>query len=148
MELTDAYGTRRTSLRPYLAVDRDQGDSQVLLGMPALMELKILVDCEAYQWQYKLEKTDIRIETYRQFQKRSKGAKIYALIEVNHLLWPDQLFVFTVLVNQFLTCLGRYTNVFSDANAKKLAPNRDIDLAIELQPGKEPSYGPIYLLSP
>jgi hypothetical protein len=48
LELTDAYGTRRTSLRPYLAVDRDQGDSRVLLGMPALTELKILIDCEAY----------------------------------------------------------------------------------------------------
>ena len=33
-------------------------------------------------------------------------------------------------------------------NAKRLAPHRDIDLAIELQPGKEPPYGPIYPLSP
>jgi len=32
-------------------------------------------------------------------------------------------------------------------NAKKLAPHRDIDLAIDLQPGKEPPYGPIYPLS-
>ena len=116
--------------------------------MPAFTELKILVDCEAYQWQYKLKKTDIRIETYRRFQKRSKEAKIYALIEVNHLLRPDQLPALTALANQFPTCLGCYTDVFSDANAKKLAPNRDIDLAIELQPGKEPPYGPIYPLSP
>ena len=36
--------------------------------------------------------------------------------------------------------------MFSETNAKKLAPNRDIDLAIELQPGKKPLYGPIYLL--
>jgi hypothetical protein len=48
LKLTDAYKTRQTSLRPYLAVDQDQGDSKVLLGMPALTELKILVDCEAY----------------------------------------------------------------------------------------------------
>jgi len=41
-----------------------------------------------------------------------------------------------------------YPDVFSDQNAKKLAPHRDIDLAIELQPGKEPPYGPIYPLSP
>jgi hypothetical protein len=116
--------------------------------MPALTELKILVDCEAYQWQYKLEKADIRIETYRRFQKRSKGAKIYALIEVNHLLRPEKLPELLALANQFPTCLGCYTDVFSDANAKKLAPNRDIDLAIELQPGKEPPYGPIYPLSP
>jgi hypothetical protein len=49
LELTDRYGTRRTTLRPYLAVNRDQGDSQILLGMLALNELKILVDCESCQ---------------------------------------------------------------------------------------------------
>ena len=27
LELTDRYGTRRTTLRPYLAIDRGQGDS-------------------------------------------------------------------------------------------------------------------------
>ncbi len=48
LELTDSYGVRRTTRRPYIAIDRDPGDSQVLLGMPALTELKILVDCEAY----------------------------------------------------------------------------------------------------
>ena len=38
--------------------------------------------------------------------------------------------------------------MFSSHNARKLAPHRDIDLAIDLQPGKEPPYGPIYPLSP
>ena len=33
------------------------------------------------------------------------------------------------------------------SNAKKLALRRDINLAIELQPEKEPPYGPIYPLS-
>ena len=38
LELTDSYGSRRTTLRPYLAIDRDLGDSQILLGMTALNE--------------------------------------------------------------------------------------------------------------
>ena len=67
LELTDSYGMRRTSLRPYLAVDRDLRDSPVLLGMPALTELKILLDCDSYQWQYKVKKTDIRIVSYPRF---------------------------------------------------------------------------------
>jgi hypothetical protein len=67
LELTDGYGVRRTTLRPYIAIDRDAGDSQILLGMPALNELKILVDCEKYQWQYKLEKSDVRIDSYKRF---------------------------------------------------------------------------------
>src|SRR5271155_4862828 len=60
LELTDAYGSRRTTLRPYLAIDRDPDDSQILLGMTALNELKILIDCEDCQWQYKLDKSNIR----------------------------------------------------------------------------------------
>jgi hypothetical protein len=51
--------------------------------MPALTELKILVDCEQYQWQYKLEKSDVRIDSYKRFRKWTKNANVYALIEVN-----------------------------------------------------------------
>jgi hypothetical protein len=86
LKLTDAYGTRRTSLRPYLAVDQDQGDSRVLLSIPALTELKILVNCEAYNWEYKAEKTTIKIDLYQRFRKHTQRAKIYALVKVNHLL--------------------------------------------------------------
>jgi hypothetical protein len=44
--------------------------------------------------------------------------------------------------------LQHYLDVFSKANAKKLAPNRDINLAIDLLPGKEPLYRPMYPLLP
>jgi len=39
-------------------------------------------------------------------------------------------------------------DVFSTKNAKKLTLYYNIDLAIELQPGKEPLYKPIYFLLP
>jgi len=142
LELTDDYGVRRTTLRPYLAIDRDPGDSQILLGMTALTELKIQIDCHTYQWQYKLDKASIRIDTYQRFQKHTKGARIYALMEVNHLIASKPS-----LAGQLPDSLRNYLDVFSAANAEKLAPHRDIDLAIELHPGKEPPYGPIYPLS-
>ena len=44
LELTDTYGVQRTTLRPYLAIDRDPGDLYILLGMLALSKLKLLVD--------------------------------------------------------------------------------------------------------
>jgi hypothetical protein len=44
--------------------------------------------------------------------------------------------------------LQHYLDVFSKANAEKLAPNYNIDLAIDLLPGKEPLYRPMYPLSP
>ena len=37
-------------------------------------------------------------------------------------------------------------DVFSTENAKKLTLHRNIDLVIELQPGKKTLYKPIYLL--
>ena len=112
--------------------------------MPALTELKVLVDCESQQWEYKVDKTFVHIDSYRRFQKRTKGTKVYALVEVNHLLRPES----NQSTSNFPDYLKRYLDVFSAANARKLAPHRNIDLAIELQPGKEPPYGPIYPLSP
>ena len=144
LELTDDYGIRRTTLRPYIAIDRDPGDSQILLGMPALNDLKILVDCEKHQWQYKIGKTDVRIDSYKRFQKRIQGASVYALIEVNHLLRP---LTDRSQKGGLPTCLKKYLDVFSDVKAKQLAPYRNVDMAIDLQPGTEPPYGPIYPLS-
>ncbi len=127
--LTDSYGTSRTTLRPYIAIDRSPGDSQILLGMTALNELKILLDCENYQWQYKLDKTSIRLDSYQRFCKRARNANVYALIEINHLISSET----TALINQLPDSLKDYLDVFLATNAKKLAPHRDIDLAIDLQ---------------
>jgi hypothetical protein len=44
--------------------------------------------------------------------------------------------------------LQHYLNVFSKANTEKLAPNHNINLAIDLLLRKEPLYRLIYLLSP
>ena len=52
------------------------------------------------------------------------------------------------LINKLPNSLKDYLDVFSTNNAKKLAPHHDIDLAIELQLGKNPPYRPIYPLSP
>jgi len=51
------------------------------------------------------------------------------------------------LINKLPNSLKDYLDVFSTNNAKKLAPYRDIDLAIKLQLGKNPPYRPIYPLS-
>ena len=49
--------------------------------------------------------------------------------------------------NKLPDSLCNFLDVFLASNAKKLVLHRDIDLAIELQPGKEPLYGLIYPLS-
>ena len=42
---------------------------------------------------------------------------------------------------------SEYSKVFSEETARALPPNRDCDHAIELLPGKQPPFGPIYSLS-
>jgi hypothetical protein len=64
-------------------------------------------------------------------------------VEVNQLLRSD-----LTSAGKIPACLKEYLDVFSSSNAKKLAPHRNIDLAIKLYPGKELPYGPIYPLSP
>ena len=124
----DAYGVSKTTLRPYLAIDRDPNDSQLLLGMTALNELKVFIDYENHQWQYKLDKSNIRLESYQRFQKRAKDANVYALVEINHLI-PSNI---NPLIDKLPNSLKDYLDVFSIDNAKRLALHRDIDLAIEL----------------
>ena len=51
------------------------------------------------------------------------------------------------LLDKLPACLKPYLDVFSPNNANKLAPHRNVDLAIDLLLGKEPPYGPIYPLS-
>ena len=69
---------------------------------------------------------------------------VYALMEVNHLISSESN---STLASQLPESLQNYLDIFLASNAKTLVPHRDIDLAIELQPGKELSYGPIYPLS-
>jgi len=98
LELTDMYGIRKTTLRPYLAIDRDPGDSQLLLGMPALNELQMLIDCENCQWQYKLDKSNVRLESYKRFQKRARNATIrYTLSQLPDL--PTPIISWSVLLS-------------------------------------------------
>ena len=51
------------------------------------------------------------------------------------------------IASQLPNSLQHHLDVFLASNAKKLAPYRDIDLAIKLQPRKEPLYSPIFPLS-
>jgi hypothetical protein len=143
LELTDVYRISKTTLQPYLAIDCNSNDSQLLLGITALNELKVSIDCENHQWQYKLDKSNIWLEFYQRFQKQVKTSNVYTLVEINYLI-PSNI---SSLIDKLSDSLKKnYSDVFSDQNAKKLALYCNIDLAIELQPGKESLYRPIYLL--
>ena len=87
----------------------------------------------------------MKVELAKAFRKRlRKNPKVYALIEYNSLLRGTR----TEDKDELPEALKEYKDVFLSQNAEKLAPNREgIDLAIKLQEGQEPPYGPLYPLS-
>ena len=154
-EMTDHQGIIRSHRRPFLALNRGSNDTPLLIGERTLGEIGITVSLRTEErggnkWQYDLDtdhKPFIRMDSPKRFEKRLRAnPKVYALVVQqvleeplggnkkgqDHL--PEQL-------------LG-YEDVFSARNAATLAPNRPgVDLAIELQEGKEPPFGPLYPLS-
>jgi hypothetical protein len=84
---------------------------------------------------------------------------VYTLIKVNHLIrklsltkstYPIKPTYITkpiLLLDKFPTYLKPYLDVFSPNYTRKLAPYKNVDLAINLQPRSKPLYSLIYPLS-
>ena len=56
LTIPDSRGVIRTTRRPYLALDRDDDEPPVLVGMPGLQKMRIKIDLEpgSPSWEYKL----------------------------------------------------------------------------------------------
>jgi hypothetical protein len=131
LELVDSHGARRVTYRPYLAIDRDPKDTQILLGMPGLSDMKIAIDCELRKWYYKITKADIKLDKHSKFSKHARGVKAYALVEINQLIHDKRSTIDKALEGIPMELIN-HQEVFSEEKAKKLAPHKDIDLGIEL----------------
>jgi transposase InsO family protein len=154
--MTDHRGVTRSYRRPFLAVEKGPEDSPLLLGERTLGEIGVDISLRTEEedgdtWQFRLP-TDghdiqpaVKVESAKAFRKRlTKGPKVYALVEYNPLLDKTS----QEGKDDLPKALKEYVDVFSPRNAEQLAPNREgIDLAIEIQEGQEPPYGPLYPLS-
>ena len=70
MTITDRYNRSFDFVRPFLAVDRNPEDSQVLLGRPALKDFKINICNGDDSWEFEFQrKPKISILTPHQFAK-------------------------------------------------------------------------------
>ena len=145
LELADRHGKTATTLRTYVAVKRMPDEPEVLLGMPGLAHSQIVIDTARQQWEYYHNPRVEVISPARLRRIFSKDPfKVYAIVGTNHLIQsitnnPDSL----------PSHLAEgYKDVFTPEYANKLPPHREVDHAIDIQPGKEPPYGPIYPLAP
>ena len=103
--------------------------------MLALEEMRILVDCELYQWQYKLSVDNVQVDSAKQFFKHIWNIDIYTLVKINYLinLRPKGkeliqlgLETLSIMLHQ------KFPDIFTLSNVEKLLPHKDIDLAINL----------------
>jgi hypothetical protein len=118
--------------------------------MPALQDMNIFLRPRTRAWQYSLfrdGKPKIKIESNKQFKRHfRKNLKIYAIvINPSHRMEGPT----ATKTNQLPSELQQYEDVFAAENATALPPHRPgVDMAIPLQEGQQPPYGPLYPLSP
>ena len=152
-EMTDHQGIIRSHRRPFLAIERGPSDTPLLIGESTLGEIGITVSLRTKkkggnQWRYDLDtdKPFIKMDSPRRFEKRLRSnPKVYALVARQVFEWTESD---KKGQDRLPAQLISYEDVFSAHNAATLAPNRPgVDLAIELQEGKEPPFGPLYPLS-
>ena len=150
--LQDSAGVIREFYRPFLAVDRAPDEAPLLISKVELEQIGIhihLLPDEGCDWRFSLnrDKPFVKEENATRFRKRLlKNPKVYALVPINHLIESTNKGQVT---NKLDARLEAYRDVFTAVNAEQLPPHRPgVDLAIELQEGRQPPYGPLYPLSP
>ena len=100
MTITDQYNHSFPFIQPFLAVDRNPSDSQVLLGRPALKDFKINICNSTDSWEFEFErKPRITVISSKQFTRElTPQAKIFEVRaafkpiedEADDLPWDDE----------------------------------------------------------
>jgi hypothetical protein len=92
-QMTDSQGVTREFYRPFLAIERDSTESPLLIAEPGLEAMRVDIKFRTQReggpkWNYSLDqKSFIKLESPKKFRKRlRKSPKVYALIEINHLI--------------------------------------------------------------
>jgi transposase InsO family protein len=148
---TDSRGTTRVFTRICVGIDRDPRleGSPVLLSMTTLSSLRVILDTGDRRWWFHQSPRDFEILQPRKFKKTVRNlAHVFAITETDepYLLGGETL-PKTQGSDTLPTELQGYKDVFSTENSGLLPSHKTTDHAIDLQPGKEPPYGPIYPLS-
>jgi hypothetical protein len=142
LRLKDSWGrTQEVTLICYGMID---AVPEVTLGMPGLKKARVLIDCEEKAWRWKLEDIPLILESPRDFaESLQQETRIFALVA--SIQAPSQR------GDSDLPALPRqledYREVFSTVEAGKLPQHQWGDHPIDLEPGQEVPYGPLYHLS-
>lgn len=155
LRITDRWNQSLEFIRPFLAVDHNAQDSQVLLGRPTLKDFKINICNGIDSWEFERKTKVTQVSSRKFVQEISPTARVFAV----HIAfrpcedddadpWEDESNSPTNLSNVPKRLRQRFHDFFDTRNADQLAPHRATDHAIDLKPGTEPPYMRTYNMSP
>ena len=135
----DSWKQRRTAVTRMYAVNIS--DYDMLLGFPGCHDQHISLHCGSHQWRYDINAGRLQVDNVKAFANTidQQAETVYALLMANEESKP------VVTLPEYLS---EYRDVFSKQEADKLPEQRiGGSHAIDVMPGEEPPYGPIYNLS-
>ncbi|THC87561.1 hypothetical protein EYZ11_012993 [Aspergillus tanneri] len=147
----DCHGVRRTIERTFDVVDMDHYDA--ILGYPWLREANPNVDWELGTWEYRKIPPEKEVEIINEAEVNRtlrEGKQVYAAYVSTTENNQVEIRVGSATIGEGVRIPAIYKefeDVFSEENAGILPAHADHDHAIDIQPGKEPPYRPIYPLS-
>ena len=134
---TDSENTTKTHRHGFVACDFDIPDISFILGFPWLQDVDPAIGWRAGTWRYPFDKAQISLLSAKHFKKASKGQTAFCVVVKIHTTYSGELPV------QYID----YADVFSEESAGILPEHHPMEHRIELQPGAEPPWGPVYPLS-
>jgi transposase InsO family protein len=161
LRITDRWNHPLEFIRPFLAVDRNARDSQVLLGRPALKDFKINICNGVDSWEFERKPKVTEVSPLDFAKELSPTARVFEVRTAyrpclddddddddNTNPWEDESGSSDDLSSVPERLRFKYRDFFNTRNADRLASHRATDHAIELRPDTEPPYMRTYNMSP
>ena len=148
IKATDSEDRTETHRHSFVACDFDGVDANIILGYPWLAAIDPTIGFRRGTWCYPRPERSIEILKPKEFVKYMQKSRVFCLVAK---MYGNRLHIGAVTAGgrtdlvpeEFLS----YTDVFDASAAGILAEHHPMEHRIDLEPGKEPPWGPIYPLS-
>lgn len=146
---TDSGGETRTSRHIFVACDFDGLDVNVILGYPWLAAVDPLLGFRAGVWWHAKVAPGIDVANAEEFYRETEGQGVYCVV-VRESALHRRIGVVSASTERPANGVPQeyqdYADVFDASAAGILPEHHPMEHRIELEPGAEPPWGPIYPL--
>ena len=138
LSATDSEGTTKGRRHSFIACDFDVDGVSIILGFPWLQAVDPVISFRERTWRYPFERAQISVLSAQKFNKKTWKQTVYCVV------------LKTILTskNKLLPAKYReFSDVFDARKAGILPEHGPMEHRIDLVPGKEVPWGPVYPLS-